>query len=200
MEGRYVVILVSIIFIIYLYYIYVYIYLHIYPYFYLYLYISIHICYPLKYHLRKYVREKKKERIRVERPHLPWIQGQDFIVAILMSVGWSDGHSLDPSSVRGKAPKQKVQWIKICSGWVGMPRYLTCGGSFQSFGVRPQEWVWWHFRGSLMVYDLFSAASHIRAVEAVMAHQKGWKPPGANVTFPKGKGWEFYSWASCLRE
>lgn len=56
----------------------------------------------------------------------------DFIVAILMSVGQSDGHWLDLSGV-GKAHKtSESTGFAFISDQVGMPRYLLRDGRFHT--------------------------------------------------------------------
>lgn len=54
-----------------------------------------------------------------------------------MSVGWSDGHSLDPSCGREKLPDKKSSGLKYAQEGGTSPQ-----GSFQSFAERPQEWAW----------------------------------------------------------
>lgn len=112
-----------------------------------------------------------------------------------MSVGWSDGHSLDPWCGGEKLPDKKSSGLKYAQEGGTSPQ-----GELSDFCWKAPGMSLGHFRGSLVGFVLFSAASHIRAVEAVLAHQKGWKPSGVTVTFPRGQGWGFCSWANCGRE
>lgn len=86
--------------------------------------------------------KREKERVRAERLH----HSQNLVIAISSSVGWSDGHSLDPSDIKGqpKEMKKKIPRTQtplvLCSGSGGNTQQGVSHWMMESCGSGTPGW------------------------------------------------------------